>query len=349
MYISQILSSGGGAAAGSEVNQSRLCDNHRHHLPGVENSYPVAQSPAAVLEHRDDCDSELCVLLKMAAAETQTQVIGGVHGLLGDTDLPVVLEVPSCEKVIASRNSIERRASSKSIGYIPLNRDILRGTFTLPLVNIKIVRSDRISPHDNIACNKTSKRNDMENNGDNDDDEPILNVEFTGTAVRIHVRTDDARVALSVRSFSIVDCLKKLRGDAPPSSTTIEEEEQYCYHLPPLVSNKGSSYMLSSELFRPYQWVPGRRRSDDGYFGGDELKSGASSSGVLSLSHSYLYNKRTSLAPAQEEGRSSDFLNLSIVISQPPEESISNSATTTTDVEVSNFVMCCLNNNLISY
>ncbi len=339
MYISQILSSGG--AAGLEVNQSQLCDNH-HYLTGVENSYPVAQSPAAVLEHGDGCDSELCMLLKTAAAETQTQVIGGVDVLLGDTDLPVLLEAPSCEKVIASRNNIERRASSKPTGYIPLNRDILHCTFTLPLVNIKIVRSDgRMSTYDSIACNKTSKRNDMGKNDDDNDDGPILNVEFTGIAVRVHVRTDDARVTLSVRSFSIVDWLKRLRGGTPPPSTTIEDEEeqQCCYHPPPLAGNKGSSCMLSSELFRPYQWVTGRRRSDD------ELKSGANSSSVLPLSHSYLYNKRTSFAAAQEEGRSSDFLNLLFVVSQPPEESISNSATTT-DEEVSNFVICCLNNNL---
>ncbi len=298
----------------------------------MENSYPAAQRSIAVLEHGDDCDSELCVLLKMAAAEAQTQVIGGVDVLLGDTDLPMVLGA-SFEKVIAARNGIDRRASIGSTGgCIQLNRDIIRCTFTLPLVKIEIVRSDGRVPQqdDSIACNKTSEHNDIGKNGDNNDDEPILNVEFTGVAVGVHVRTDDARMTLSVRNFSILDCLKELRGDAPPHRTIVEEQEQQCgYHLPPLVSNKGSLCMVTSELFRPYQWAHGCRQSGDG----DELKSGTRSRSNSALSAPYLYNRRISLGAVQEEGRSSDFLNLSLVISQPPEES------TTTDVEVSNFVV----------
>ncbi len=215
-------------------------------------------------------------------------------------------------------------------------------------MNIEVVRSGgRFTYDDNVPAVWTTNNNEVEMETC-DDDKPIVDIELTGIDVHVHVRTGDATVILSVSGFSIMDCLKKLRGgggggaeasgvvhQAVASATRIPE---YCHrrHLP---VGKGSnsthfisatSFMLSSELFRPHEWVvPGRHDAGSGYLG--ELcpeggaAAAAASDRVLPSSH-YISSRRNTTPSAAHAVRrgSSDFLKLSLNMSKPPEENRKN-------------------------
>ncbi len=375
--MSDTSSNGGGTA--SEDHEPRRRENHL--LTGVENSCPaVAQIPEnlELSDSHDDLEEEeeeeLFILPSMYEEETRTQ---GIWGLDVPTSAasPVMLET-SHEKMIEARNNIERRAS-KSVGFIPLNRDILRSTFTLPLVNIEIVRSGDScgrtlsnTNNNNVAAwtTTTTTTNDMEM--EIDDNKPILNVKFTGIDVRVHARTDDARLTLSVGGLSIMDCLKELRGvpeAAVPDTiyqipsvftTAIEEKRQKRHHyrsqgggsggkgssnsLHHLFSISSSFMLLSSKPFRPNQWIPERLYDNDVYLDEELRLRRSGASGSVSSSH-YCFNSKCFAVGGRTPGVRkgiSDFFHLSLIMSKSPlSEECSKSTTTTTtsstEVEVS--------------